>query len=256
MKKATISGVILTKNEAANIAAAIKSIEFVDQIVVVDTGSDDDTIEIARKAGAEVYSIAFEGFGVSKNKAINYCTGEWVLSIDADERVSKELAQSILLRVANANNVAGFKLCRLSNFLGKPIRHSGWFPDYVLRLFRNGSGKFNEVLVHEAIEVSGNVETLPELLYHNSYVSLGQYMDKLNFYTSLNASQLFKSGKKFSLLDLIIHPPSTFMKMYIAKLGFLDGFHGLALAELSSFHVFLKYLKLWELWRNEKSRTN
>lgn len=241
---------MIARNEAVNLPDAIKSLDFADQIVVADTGSSDNTIEIARDLGAEAHSITFEGFGKAKNKALEYCAGEWAFIIDADERVSPELAKNILDAVNNNSGPAGFMINRMTYFLGKPVRHSGWYPDYVLRLFKREKGMFTSNLVHESVQVDGDVGKLNGLLIHYSYRSLEQYLDKLNEYSSLSAREMFERGRRFHTFDLIVHPVSIFVKMYIFRAGFLDGLHGLILAALSSYHVFIKYVKLYQLGKN------
>lgn len=247
MKRSGVSAVIMARDEAENIEAAIESLRFADQIVVVDTGSSDNTIELARKAGAEIHSINFDGFGSSKNKALEFCNGDWIFFLDADERVSPELAQSIVEGIMNNAQFDGYAVNRLSYFLGKPVRRSGWFPDYVLRLFKKGRGRFSDRLVHERVELKGVAGKLNGLLHHYSYENLDQYIEKLNVYSSLNAGEMYKNGRKWHLPDLIVHPAATFVKMYILKAGFLDGVNGLLLAILSSYHVFVKYVKLRQL---------
>ncbi len=245
-----ISAVIITKNEERNIVEAIESVKFADQIVVADTGSGDKTMELARGAGAEVHSIQFNGFGPTKNKALEFCRGEWIISIDADERVSPELSENILKTINNENSSACYSFNRLTYFLGKPIKHSGWFPDYVIRLFKKGH-RFSETLVHESVETDGKTRIIPGYLYHYSYRDLHQYVEKLNSYTSLNALQMSENGKRGSLIDMLIHPPAAFLKMFVFRAGFLDGFTGFLLAVLSSYHVFVKYAKLRQITRGK-----
>ncbi|MEE9553292.1 MAG: glycosyltransferase family 2 protein [candidate division Zixibacteria bacterium] len=245
-----ISAVIITKNEEENITAAIESVRFADQIVVADTNSDDNTAELARNAGAEVFNISFDGFGRTKNKALEFCTGDWIISLDADERVSPELSRGILDAVNNEDGLDCYAINRLTYFLGKPVKRSGWFPDYVVRLFKNGY-RFSDSLVHESVETKGEVGKIPGYLYHHSYRDLHQYMEKLNNYTSLNAAQMSETGKRGSLLDMIIHPPAVFLKMFVFKVGFLDGITGFLLAVLSSYHVFVKYAKLRQISRQK-----
>lgn len=246
MSDVKISAAIIARDEADNIADAVKSVSFANQIVVADTGSSDNTVGIARKEGAEVYNINFEGFGFTKNKALEFCTGEWILFIDADERVSPELAENILKAINDRADCDGFLINRLTYFLGKPVRHSGWFPDYLPRFFKKGKGRYSSNLVHEIMEVNGSVKKIDGLLLHYSYKSLDQYLDKLNEYSTLSAREMLARGKKFNLLDLIFRPPAVFFKMYISKAGFLDGFRGFLLAVLSSYHVFIKYAKLYQ----------
>jgi len=249
MNRIKISAALIARNEAANISEAIKSLSFADQVVVADTGSTDNTVEIAQKLGAEVHSVKFEGFGKTKNKALDYCRGNWVLFVDADERVTSELAEKIINISNSESATAGFLINRLTYFLGKPVRHSGWYPDYILRLFKKEKGKFSSNLVHERVEINGRVDKLDGLLLHYSYRSIDQYLDKLNEYSTLSAREMFQKGRKFNILDLIFRPISTFLKMFVFKAGFLDGLNGLFLAILSSYHVFIKYAKLYHIRR-------
>jgi glycosyltransferase involved in cell wall biosynthesis len=241
----------MARDEAENIRQAVASLDFADRVVVADTGSSDNTIEIARQAGAEVFKIPFEGFGKSKNRALEFCDGEWILFLDSDERVSPELARSILESIGHDSQPDGYVVNRLTYFLGKPVRHSGWFPDYVLRLFRRGKGRFSDKLVHEGVELQGPVGKLDGLLYHYSYRNLHQYVEKMNEYTSMNAEEMFRTGKRAGIFEILLHPLSTFMKMYLLKAGILDGINGLILAVLSSYHVFVKYAKLRQMSRTE-----
>ncbi len=253
MNRPRITAVIMALDEAENIEAAIESLRFADQIVVADTGSSDNTIELARNAGAEVHSIDFDGFGSSKNRALEFCDGDWIFFLDADERVSPELANSITGSVANDSRHGGYTVNRLSFFLGKPVRHSGWHPDYVLRLFKKGQGRFSNRLVHERVELKGAAGKLEGLLYHYSYENLDQYIEKLNVYSRLNAEEMYNNGKKWHFRDLMVHPAAIFIKMYILRAGFLDGINGFLLAVLSSYHVFVKYAKLRQLYRQAKN---
>jgi glycosyltransferase involved in cell wall biosynthesis len=253
MSKPSISVVIMARNEDKNIGEAIDSVSFASQIVVADTGSSDSTMELARQAGAEVHSIVFDGYGVSKNRALTFAKCNWILSLDADERVSPKLAESIVKIVDNPK-FDGYTIPRLTYFLGKPVRHSGWYPEYVLRLFKKSKGEFSERLVHESIRLDGPTGKLDGLLYHYSYRDLDSYLEKMNIYSTLNAQELYRSGKTSHFLDMLIHPLSTFIKMYVLNAGFLDGYHGFLLAGLSSFNVFTKYAKLRQLHHEEPGK--
>ena len=167
--------------------------------------------------------------------------------MDSDERISPQLAESIIEKIDHDSACDGYLVNRLTYFLGKPVRHSGWFPDYVLRLFKRNKGKFSDRLVHEKVEVDGSVGRLDGLLYHYSYRNLHQYIEKMNDYTSMNAKGTFRRGRRAGLFDLFLHPWSTFVKMYLLKAGFLDGVNGFILAVLSSYHVFVKYAKLRQI---------
>jgi glycosyltransferase involved in cell wall biosynthesis len=251
MSEIRISAALISRNESMNISDAVNSLSFADQIVVADTGSSDDTIKLAEEAGAEVHSVNFEGFGNTKNKALEFCRGEWVLFIDADERVTPELARQVLEATNGNSTAAGFNINRLTYFLGKPIRHSGWNPDPVLRLFKKNQGRFSSNLVHEKVEVDGQVENLEGNLVHYSYKSVDQYLDKMQEYSSLSAREMLAAGRRSRISDFIFRPVFIFLKMYFFKAGFLDGFNGLLLASLSSYHVFIKYLKLRQLRENQ-----
>lgn len=251
MNDVKISAAIIARDEADNIADAIKSVSFADQVVVADTGSVDNTAEIARAAGAEVYDISFEGFGNTKNRAFEFCRGEWIISIDADERVSLELAENIQRMLDDGPRSDGYLINRLTYFLGKPVRHSGWYPDYLPRLFRKGRGRYSSNLVHETMEIDGFIDMVDGHLLHYSYKSLDQYLDKLNEYSSLSAREMLERGRKFNPLDLIFRPTLVFLKMYIFKAGFLDGLNGFILAVLSSYHVFVKYAKLFRAGKSK-----
>lgn len=252
MSKPSISAVIMARDEAANIEQAIDSLSFASQIIVADTGSKDNTIELAQKAGAETHSIFFDGYGPSKNRAIAFAQCDWVFSMDADERVSPELARDILAAIGSDNSFDGYEINRLTYFLGKPIRHSGWYPEYIIRLFKNGKGRFSERLVHESIELNGEHSRLEGLLYHYSYRDLESYIEKLNVYSAMSAQDMLRDGRQYSFGKLLLYPPAAFIKMYFQKAGFLDGYHGLLLAGLSSFHVFVKYAKFRELYKQGK----
>ncbi len=235
----------MARNEEKNIAEAIASLSFASQIVVADTGSRDKTMELAAEAGAEVHSICFDGYGSSKNRALEYARYEWIFSLDADERVSPELAESIVKTLETGPECNAYAVSRLTYFLGKPMRHSGWYPDYVVRLFRKA--RFNERLVHESIQADGPTGKIEGLIYHYSYPDLESYLEKMNVYSTLNAEELRHQGKVCRIWDMLMHPPATFIKMYIIKAGFLDGYRGLLLAALSSYHVLVKYAKLRQL---------
>jgi glycosyltransferase involved in cell wall biosynthesis len=249
MNKANLSVVILAHNEERNIEECIRTVEWADEIIVVDAESSDRTVELARKWTDKVYEKEWLGFGPLKNFGIEKATGEWVLSLDADERVTEDLKREIQKIVSqnNATPLNGYYFPRLAFFLGRPIRTGGWYPGYVLRLFRREKGRFNHALVHEALEVDGEVGYLKSDLLHYSYLLLHQYLEKFQQYTSLSALELKKKGKSFKLRYLLLRPSYFFFRMYVLKRGFLDGAHGFILAALSAFSVFVKYAKLWEI---------
>lgn len=244
-----LSVIIITKNESAHIGACIDSVAFADEIIVLDSGSTDDTIAIARSRGAQVHvSQDWPGFGPQKNRALDLATGEWVLSIDADERVPPELAISIQ-QTLKAPTAQAYRIARLSNFCGRWIRHSGWWPDHVVRLFQRGAGRFTEVAVHERIEVQGALATLSGHFLHYPYASLEVFIDKINHYSTEAARMAFDRGRRTSVLGPFGHAFWTFVRHYVLRRGFLDGWQGLVLAGMAATGSFYRYAKLYELMR-------
>ena len=244
---ATLSVITLTLNEERNIVECLKSISWADELIVVDSGSTDRTVEIARSFKANVHVIAWQGYGAARNFAVSRSTGEWILWLDADERVTDELAREIkeIMR-ANDPSIAGYEIARRAFFLGKWIRHCGWYPSRVTRLFRRTAGRFTETRVHEELNVTGVIGRTRHDLIHYTDPDLDHYFVKFNLYTTLAAHDLNAAGSSFRLYDLLVRPPFTFFKMYVLRLGFLDGMRGLILSMVSSAYVFTKYAKLWE----------
>jgi glycosyltransferase involved in cell wall biosynthesis len=240
-----ISAVLITRNEEAALPACLDSLRWVDEIVVLDTASSDRTQEIARAAGATVIdSSDWPGFGPQKNRVLGHATGDWVLSIDADERVTPELAQEIgrIVRTAGADN--GYAIPRLSSYCGRYMRHSGWWPDHVTRLFRRGKARFSDDLVHERLIVDGRVGRLQGMLLHESFGSLEQVLDKVNRYSTLSARQMAAAGRRGGLATAVLHGLGAFLRTYLLKAGFLDGREGFMLAVSNAEGAYYKYLKL------------
>ena len=248
-----LSVVIITKNEADNIRDCLNSVAWADEIVILDSGSTDGTVAICREYTDKVFETDWPGFGPQKNRGIERATGDWILSVDADERVSPELRLEIeqALKVEQYN---GYEIPRSSHFCGKQIRHSGWWPDYIVRLFRRGSGKFNEVLVHERVEVDGPIGRLRNPLIHYSFQSFEEVLQKMNHYSTCNAAMLFAAGRKSSLLEAAGRGLWTFFRTYVLRAGFLDGRHGFMLAVSNAEGTYYKYIKLIDLHRI-RSRT-
>ncbi|WP_353191339.1 glycosyltransferase family 2 protein [Pandoraea pnomenusa] len=236
---------ILTRNERHNIAECIASVQsFASQIVVVDNASTDGTADIARAAGAEVHVTPdWPGFGPQKNRALSYATQPWVLSLDADERVTPESAAEIATAVANGANGAhaGYRMPRLSQFLGQWVKHCGWYPDYVLRLFRRDAGRFSDNLVHERVIVEGEIGTLTHHLLHYSYTEARQVDDKVQRYARAGAKEMALRGKRVSPLKPWINGGWAFVRTYVLRRGFLDGATGAAIARMNARSAFLKY---------------
>jgi glycosyltransferase involved in cell wall biosynthesis len=239
-----ISAIIITKNEAVNIERCLDSVKWVDEVIVVDSGSTDSTRIIAEKAGARLYDFEWNGFGPAKEFARIKASGDWILSIDADEVVTSSLAEEIKKAISNESGITGYYLPRQTNFQGKWIRHSGWWPDYVLRLFKKSSARFSDALVHETVSLDGPSERLQSILRHYSYPDLSTYMRKLDKYSSLASEKMFRNGAKCRFYHLLFKPPLVFFRHYLFKAGFLDGWEGFLIAVLSGFGTFLKYARL------------
>ncbi len=244
-----ISLFIITKNESDKIKDCIESAKLVcNEIIVCDSNSTDNTVQIAESLGAKVVKHDFIGFADQKNYALSKCSGKWALSLDADEVLSEDLAKEIASLPDNSE-FNGYFIHRVNYFLGGRMNHSGLNNEYILRLIRVGCGNYRDVLVHEGLEISGKIGRLKNEMLHYSYSDLSNYFDKFNKYTSLAARDLKNKGKKFSLLGTLFRLPFEFMKRYILKLGFLDGIRGFIWATCSTFYVFVKYIKLWDISR-------
>lgn len=240
----TLSVIIITKNEAAHIGDCIDSVGFADEIIVVDSGSNDRTREIAQDKGAKVTTTAdWPGFGQQKNRALDLATCSWVLSIDADERVTPELAQEIQRELASPRAEA-YKIARLSNFGGRWIRHSGWWPDHVLRLFKRGTARFKDVAVHESVQTASTVAVLEGHFLHYPYADLETFIAKINHYSSEAAAMMHAKGRRTSVLGATGHAVWTFIRIYLIRRGFLDGREGFILAAMGAAGSFFRYNKL------------
>jgi glycosyltransferase involved in cell wall biosynthesis len=254
MKK--LSVVVITRNEEQNIRRCLASVSWADEIVVIDSGSDDRTVEMARELGARVFAFDWRGFGPAKREGVDKATGEWILSLDADEVVSAELAAEIKKVLSEDNDYSGYYMPRKANFLGRWIYHCGWYPDPVLRLFDKSRGNFNDVIVHEKVLVEGRVGRMKGEILHYSYPTLDSYFLKFNRYTTMGARAAFQAGKKAGWFDLLVKPPASFFKHYIVKQGFRDGWEGFLISILSSVSVLVKYAKLREMVRKKNGDEN
>ncbi|MFH1279158.1 MAG: glycosyltransferase [Candidatus Eisenbacteria bacterium] len=238
-----ISAVVITRNEEGEIEECLRSLAFAQEIVVVDSHSTDRTVEIARRYAGRVETRDFTGFTEQKREATDLAAGEWILNIDADERVSEELAEEIVRAVRSGGGAAGYRIPRLTWYLGKFIRHGTWYPDQKLRLFRKESGRWVGGSVHESVEVDGPVETLTHPILHYSFRTLADHQSTIDRFTSLSARDLAERNRGGSIGRLFVHPPATFIKSYLLRLGFLDGWRGLLIALLSAKHSYLKYAR-------------
>jgi glycosyltransferase involved in cell wall biosynthesis len=239
-----LSAIVITLNEEANIAGCLDSVAFCDERVVVDGGSTDATVAIATAAGARVETRPFAGFGPQKNHALSLAQGDWVLSIDADERVDAVLAENILAAVAASEHDA-HEVSRLSYFCGRAMWHSGWYPDHVLRLFRRGRGHFSDDLVHERVICDGRVGRLAGTLSHYSVDRLEQALSRVDRYSTAGAAMLVSSGRRVSFMSGISHGLWSFLRAYVLRLGFLDGREGFLLAVANAEGTYYRYMKAW-----------
>lgn len=239
-----LSVIIICKNEEKNIRACLQSIAWADEIIVLDSGSTDRTIEICREFTDKVVETDWPGFGIQKNRALNLATQPWVLSLDADERVTTD-SKIELLNTIQANPTAdGFNLPRSSSFCGRFMRHSGWYPDYVLRLFRRDKARFTDDVVHERVICDGEVKALQHPLLHYTYDTLDQALEKANLYSSLGAEKLYAEGKRASLPKALGKGFWAFFRTFVLRQGFRDGKHGLMLAIVNAEATYYKYAKL------------
>lgn len=242
-----LSVTIITANEASNIEACIRSVESASQTIVVDQFSSDGTAEIAKSLGAEVYQEEWKGYGAQKNSALDKAREDWVLSLDADERITPLLWREIEDIVEGERERSGFFIKRKNFFCGKWIRHSGWYPDYTLRLFRKNAGRFQERAVHEKVLINGKVGRLNHPLEHHTYGSVAAYLARMERYSRLAAREMdFSKRKVPGWPTLLFRPLFTFFKMYGLKGGLLDGMEGLFLAVSYSYYTFLKYYRFRE----------
>jgi glycosyltransferase involved in cell wall biosynthesis len=244
-----LSVILIAKNEAANIRACLESVAWANEIVVVDSGSTDETVEIAREFTGKVYLHPdWPGFGPQKNRALGYATGDWVLSIDADERVSPELHAEID-SVLNGSGAIAYRIPRLSSFCGRFMRHSGWRPDYVLRLFRCGFARFSDDLVHEKLLVDGAVGELHCDLLHYAFDDAEEVLHKIDMYSTAGAQKLYRQGRRATLAGAVARGMWSFVRTYVLRAGFLDGREGFMLAVSNAEGTYYRYVKLMLLGR-------
>ncbi len=247
-----LSAVIITKNEEDNLERCLKSLSFCDEIVVVDSQSSDRTVAIAKKYTDKVYDKEWQGFEAQRTLALQYTTNDWILSIDADEEVSLDLRNEIVSKLNGDENYTAYTCPRKTIHFKRWIKHGGWYPNRLVRLFKKSQGAWKGDAVHEFWHTTGAVGSLSSDLLHYSFTDLSDQVERNNKYSTLGAKKLVSGNKKFSLSKLLLKPTSKFLETYLLKLGFLDGYPGFIISVSAAYSVFLKWAKLWELERVEK----
>lgn len=242
-----LSVTIITLNEEKNVRDALESVKWADEIVIVDSGSSDKTVDICREYTEKIFYNTWPGMNAQKAFAKSLVTWEWLLNIDADERVSSKLAAEIQCILKKGGDCDGYFIPRKVHYLGRWIEHSGWYPDYKLRFFRTKNGMWNGIDPHDEVVVNGKLGYLHGNMYHFTYENIEDHIATMNRFTSVAAREYEKRDKKSGFLSLVTRPPLAFFKKYIVKQGFRDGLPGFIIAISSAYYVFLKYAKLWEL---------
>jgi glycosyltransferase involved in cell wall biosynthesis len=247
MTAPTISVTVITYNEERNIGDCLESVKWVDEIIVVDSLSNDQTVAVCRNYTKNIVQRPWPGHVLQKQFALEQATGDWILSLDADERLSPDAQEEIRAEMRSAApDLDGFVFPRHSYYLGRWINHGGWYPDYKLRLIRRGRGRWTGIDPHDKLIVDGKTKTLETEILHYVYRNLSHQLTTVDSFSAITARQWQEQGEKFSLLPLLLKPPAKFIECYIWKKGFLDGLPGFIIAVASSFYVFLKYAKFWE----------
>ena len=242
-----LSVTIITKNEAADIGAALASVAWADEIVVVDSHSTDETVAIAQQHTARVVVRDWPGYIAQKNSAASMAAHDWILSLDADERVTPALASEIRAIIAAEPREAAYRIPRVTWHLGRWIRTTDWYPDYQLRLYDRRAAEWTGAYVHEAVTARGAVGQLRGELQHYAYRDIADHLETIDRYTTLAARQMHDAGRRAGILDIVAHPPLAFLRNYVARGGFRDGAIGFIISRMNAYYVFLKFAKLWEL---------
>jgi (heptosyl)LPS beta-1,4-glucosyltransferase len=244
----SIAAIVITKDEERNIAACLESLRWADEIVVVDACSSDRTVEIARTYTNQVMVRPWPGYGPQKNFGMDQAKADWVLIVDADERVTEPLRQEIqsLVQAAAPSDVAGFEIPRRNFFYGRWIRGGGIYPDYQLRLFRRSAGRYDDVLLHERLQLRGRIAHLQHPLDHYSMPGIREHVRKMVRYTTLGAQEKLKARSRVTPMELAGHHLGTIVKTYVLRGGWRDGIHGVIVALFAGMHTFVKYAKAWE----------
>ncbi len=252
-----LSATIIAYNEEHCIERCIRSVSWADELVVVDSFSADRTADICRRFGARVIKQKWLGYVAQKNFALEQAKHSWVLSLDADEAASQELQQEIqVLRQKEMGEVSGYYIPRKLHYLGRWIKHGGWYPDYKLRLFNKEEGRWEGKDIHETVACRGETGKLTGDIDHYSFLDISDHLRTIDKFTTISAGELQAKGKRAGIGDLTLRPAAAFLRMYLLQAGFLDGVPGLILCGLSAYHVLVKYAKLWELANEPKITTD
>jgi glycosyltransferase involved in cell wall biosynthesis len=246
-----VTATVITKNEADSIADALRSLSWADEIIVVDAESTDGTVQIARQFTDRVSVRAWSGYVDQKNYAASLAAHDWIFSLDADERVSDALSLEIRAAAASRPGVYGYRMPRVSFYLGRWMRTTDMYPDYQLRLYHRGHARWDGLHVHESVKVEdGSIGYLKAELRHYPYKDLSEHLIRMDRYTTLAARQMFETGRRATSFDLLFHPAAAFLRNYVLKGGLRDGKAGLIVSLVNSYYVMLKFAKLWELERD------
>ena len=254
-KRRPVSAVVIALNEEHRIAPCLESLSWADEIVVVDSGSADATVELAKRYTDKVYTLPWKGFGPQKQAAVDLASNDAVLNVDCDERVTPELAGEIQAILSGDEMLPGYSVPRRTFLGGKEIRHCGWYPDRTVRLFDRRKARFSEDIVHERVVVSGGTAECRNHILHYSFSGISDLLAKLERYGDLGARQMYERGRRWRLSDLMIRPAYALLKTYILKLGFLDGYEGWLISKTTAFLTFTKYAKLRDLEKNRTGRS-
>ena len=250
-----IAAVVITKNEERNIEACLRSVHWADEAIVVDACSEDRTVSLARRHTDKVFIRPWPGFGPQKNYGIDQAAADWILILDADERVPEALRDEIIATIRHPAVQVGFEIPRRNVFYGRPIRGGGLYPDYQLRLFKKLAGRYDDVLLHEHLRLDGEVGRLTSALEHFSMPTIGDHVRKTMLYSTLGAREKLKTRATVSPLDLAGNHLATIVRTFLLRRGYRDGIHGVVIALFAGMHTFLKYAKAWETLRKDAGRT-
>ena len=253
MARVPVTVTIITLNESRHIAAAIDSAAWADEILVVDSGSTDDTVSIATAKGVRVMSRTWPGYVDQKNYAASVASHDWIFSLDADERVTPSLAAEVRTIVDGNSTERAFRVPRVTFHLGRWVRTTDFYPDYQTRLYDRRAARWQGKYVHESVAADGPVGQLKHELQHYSYRDLSDHLDRINQYSTLAARQMHESGRRATPIDLLLHPPAAFLRNYLVRGGFADGMAGLTISLVNAYSVLLKFAKLWELQHTPNS---